>query len=228
PRRRDGSGCRGVRAGGEARRRSRSRRCRRPPRRPAEGFAGREVRRCRARRRAADRHRGPGRRRRPGRALGPPHRRAGSRLGGGRGRCADGGLTGRHRLFAARSPRRAAAVESGGMTDSAAVPPEATDDIRALIADAGLSDNIDLIARMLATGVGLGLDDTDCIELKIASAALTEMRAAFRLFDPHRDAPKVTIFGSARTMSHDVLYRAAADVAAALAERGWMVVTGAG
>lgn len=114
------------------------------------------------------------------------------------------------------------------MTDSAAVPPEATDDIRALIADAGISDNIDLIARMLATGVGLGLDGTDRLDLKIASAALTEMRAAFRLFAPHRDVPKVTIFGSARTMSHDVLYRAAADVAAALAERGWMVVTGAG
>lgn len=114
------------------------------------------------------------------------------------------------------------------MTDSSAVPPEATDDIRALIADAGVTENVDLVARVLATGVGLGLDDTDRLDLKIASSALTEMRSAFQLFAPHRGVPKVTIFGSARTRSDDILYRAAADVAAALAARGWMVVTGAG
>jgi len=38
----------------------------------------------------------------------------------------------------------------------------------------------------------------------------------------------VTIFGSVRTRPDDELYRAASRVAEALAERGWMVVTGAG
>ncbi|MFS0868010.1 TIGR00730 family Rossman fold protein [Microbacterium sp. 179-B 1A2 NHS] len=103
-----------------------------------------------------------------------------------------------------------------------------TDDLRTLIADAGIAENEDLIARILVTGVALGRDDTDRLDLKITSAALSEMRAAFRLFAPHRAAPKVTIFGSARTRPDDALYRAAADVARALAERGWMVVTGAG
>jgi uncharacterized protein (TIGR00730 family) len=114
------------------------------------------------------------------------------------------------------------------MTDSTAIPAEVTAHIRGVIAEAGIRDSADLVARILATGVGLGLDDTDRLDLKITSAALTEMRAAFRLFAPYRGVPKVTIFGSARTRADDVLYRAAADVAAALAARGWMVVTGAG
>ncbi len=103
-----------------------------------------------------------------------------------------------------------------------------TDGIRALLGEAGVTSDQDLIARILATGVGMGLDDTDRLDLKITSAALTEMRAAFALFAPYRDIPKVTIFGSARTKPDDVLYVAAREVAHELAERGWMVVTGAG
>ena len=84
------------------------------------------------------------------------------------------------------------------MTDSS-IPPEVTEDIRTLIADAGITANADLVARILATGVGLGLDDPGRLDLKIVSAALTEMRAAFALFAPYEGIPKVTIFGSART-----------------------------
>ena len=57
---------------------------------------------------------------------------------------------------------------------------------------------------------------------------MTEMREAFGLFAPYRDIPKVTVFGSARTQTDDPLYAQATRIAAALAERGWMVVTGAG
>ncbi|WP_404432107.1 TIGR00730 family Rossman fold protein [Microbacterium lacus] len=114
------------------------------------------------------------------------------------------------------------------MRDSSTVPVEATDDIRRLIADAGITDNVDLIARILVTGVGLGIDGTSRLDLKITSAALSEMRTAFQLFAPYSHVPKVTIFGSARTKTEDALYGQASAVAAALAERGWMVVTGAG
>ena len=114
------------------------------------------------------------------------------------------------------------------MNHSAAVPPEVTEDVRRMLADAGITDNTDLVARILATGIGLGIDGADRLDLKIASAALTEMRAAFQLFAPYEDVPKVTIFGSARTLPDDALYRQASEVAAALAESGWMVVTGAG
>ena len=111
---------------------------------------------------------------------------------------------------------------------SHAIPPEVTAELRAVIAAAGITANPDLVARILATGVGLGLDDAGRLDLKITSAALSEMRSAFRLFAPYEGIPKVTIFGSARTRSDDALYRQASDMAAALAARGWMVVTGAG
>ncbi|MEV5041984.1 TIGR00730 family Rossman fold protein [Microbacterium sp. LMI1x-1-1.1] len=105
---------------------------------------------------------------------------------------------------------------------------DVTDAIRTLLSDAGVEEDADLVARILVTGVGLGVDGTDRLDLKIASAALSEMRSAFSLFAPYRTSPKVTIFGSARTRPNDPLYRAAADIARALADRGWMVVTGAG
>lgn len=114
------------------------------------------------------------------------------------------------------------------MRDSSTVSAQATEDIRRLIADAGITDDVDLIARILATGIGLGMDATDRLDLKITSAALSEMRMAFNLFAPYTDVPKVTIFGSARTRPEDALYGQASAVAAALAARGWMVVTGAG
>lgn len=114
------------------------------------------------------------------------------------------------------------------MHDDAIVSSTVTDDVRSLISDAGITENIDLIARILATGVGLGLDDASRLDLKITTAAMTEMRAAFQHFAPYAGIPKVTIFGSARTRADDPVYRAAANVAHALAENGWMVVTGAG
>ena len=114
------------------------------------------------------------------------------------------------------------------MSPSAAVPPEVTQDVRRILADAGVTENSDLVARILATGVGLGIDRADRLDLKIASAALTEMRAAFQFFAPYEDVPKATIFGSARTLPDDALYRQAAETAAALAAQGWLVVTGAG
>ncbi|CAI9391585.1 TIGR00730 family Rossman fold protein [Microbacterium sp. T2.11-28] len=113
------------------------------------------------------------------------------------------------------------------MTDST-IPPEVTEDVRRLLADAGITDDTELVSRILVTGVGLGLDDTSRLDLKITSAALSEMRLAFRLFAPYRDIPKVTVFGSARTRPDDPLYTTTVDLARELARRGWMVVTGAG
>ena len=100
--------------------------------------------------------------------------------------------------------------------------------IRELLAAAGITGNVDQIAEILSTGIRLGQDGTDRLDLKIASAALAEMRNAFKIFQPFHDVPKVTIFGSARTKATDPQYAQAHEVAAALAAQGWMVVTGAG
>lgn len=111
---------------------------------------------------------------------------------------------------------------------SDAQPDELTAAVDEVMADAGITRNRPLIRRMLSTGILLGQEDTDRLDLKIASAALVEMRDAFRLFRPYADVPKVTVFGSARTTQDDPLYVQARSVASALAKRGWMVVTGAG
>jgi uncharacterized protein (TIGR00730 family) len=66
------------------------------------------------------------------------------------------------------------------------------------------------------------------LDVKIAGLAVTEMVRAFEMFAPHRDEPKVTIFGSARTQHDSPIWAQTVEVARRLAEQGHMVVTGAG
>src|SRR3989442_10183966 len=54
------------------------------------------------------------------------------------------------------------------------------------------------------------------------------MRYAFHVFPPSRGQRKVAIFGSARTLPDDPLYELTRQFAAALADKDWMVITGAG
>lgn len=92
----------------------------------------------------------------------------------------------------------------------------------------GVTANRDVLFDVLVSGVRLALDEADRLDLKITSAALREMRTAYRAFAPYRMAKKVTIFGSARTETTDPLYAQTRDLARELARRDWMVVTGAG
>ncbi|HWH35582.1 MAG TPA: TIGR00730 family Rossman fold protein [Acidimicrobiales bacterium] len=97
-----------------------------------------------------------------------------------------------------------------------------------LLDEVGATDDRDQLFEILASAVLLAGDGAQRLDLKITNAALQEMRAAFHMFAPYRNVPKVTIFGSARTAPDDPLYAQTQDLAAELAERGWMVVTGAG
>jgi uncharacterized protein (TIGR00730 family) len=97
-----------------------------------------------------------------------------------------------------------------------------------LLDAAGATADRDQLFEILASAVLLAGDGAHRLDLKITNAALKEMRAAFHMFAPYRDVPKVTIFGSARTRPEDPLYARTHDLAAALASQGWMVVTGAG
>lgn len=85
-----------------------------------------------------------------------------------------------------------------------------------------------LITELVKESLQLGQDSTSTLNLKIASAAIAEMREAFAMFAPYSDRKKVTIFGSARTMKNDPVYKQTQAVAAKLSSDGWMVVTGAG
>ena len=105
--------------------------------------------------------------------------------------------------------------------------------VRALAADAVAShdhphDDSDLIAEMIVTALKLSRDDAGRGDLKLANAALKEMRYSFLTFAPHEADRKVTIFGSARTSPDDPDYHLAVEFGRRAAAAGWMVITGAG
>ena len=106
--------------------------------------------------------------------------------------------------------------------------PELDQRLLDLLDEVGASANRDQLFQILVSAVGLAGDDVERLDLKITNAALRELRGAFRVFAPYRSVRKTTMFGSARTLPDDPAYTQARDVAARLAEAGWMVVTGAG
>lgn len=97
-----------------------------------------------------------------------------------------------------------------------------------LLRELGVSKDFRIAEAFVSEVLGLIGDEPSTLDLKIASASITEMRDAFAVFAPYRDVPKVTIFGSARTAKDDPLYEQTRQVARQLANAGWMVVTGAG
>ena len=107
-----------------------------------------------------------------------------------------------------------------------------TQEIESLVSDlldkSEIKLNRRLIAELVKESLQLGNDATSTLNLKIASAAIAEMREAFAMFAPFSERKKVTIFGSARTTKNDPVYKQTQAVAAKLAGDGWMVVTGAG
>lgn len=96
----------------------------------------------------------------------------------------------------------------------------------------GRLEHRDQLREILTSAVRMAIDVregvADRLDVKIANAAFAEMRDAYRLFAPLRGTRKVTIFGSARTQVTDPLYVQTRDLAAAMAEQGWQVITGAG
>ncbi|CAB4858042.1 unannotated protein [freshwater metagenome] len=85
-----------------------------------------------------------------------------------------------------------------------------------------------LLRSLLENVVLLAEQDPDTLDLKIAETALAELVEAFEVFAPYRNVSKVTIFGSARTPDTHPLYQLTKAFAAAMAQEGWMIITGAG
>jgi len=85
----------------------------------------------------------------------------------------------------------------------------------------------ELIERIKESADKLARDQTSRGDLKILSRALRELRYAFKVFTPYRNARKVAVFGSARTPAEMPAYQQAVEFGRAMAESEWMVVTGA-
>ena len=106
--------------------------------------------------------------------------------------------------------------------------PAVDDAVAELVEQVADPADADLVYELVVSALRLGRDRADRGDLKLANAALKEMRHAFHVFAPYRSARKVAIFGSARTLADDPLYLLTRDLAAALAASDWMVITGAG
>lgn len=88
-------------------------------------------------------------------------------------------------------------------------------------------DIADLIAMIRESADKLHADRIDRGDLKILSRTIRELRYAFKVFANYRGRRKVTIFGSARTPSDALAYIQAMELGKAMADREWLVVTGA-
>lgn len=88
--------------------------------------------------------------------------------------------------------------------------------------------NADQFAGILRTLLRLAQDNAERGDLKILNRTLQELRRAFRIFAPYRHIRKVSIFGSTRVPVGTAYYDLARSVGQALADAGYMVITGAG
>ena len=84
------------------------------------------------------------------------------------------------------------------------------------------------VDELVATAQQLLADGASIGDLKIATGALREMRAAFKMFAPYRGVRKVSTFGSARTHAGDPVFTLAEEFARRIADHGYMIITGAG
>jgi uncharacterized protein (TIGR00730 family) len=85
-----------------------------------------------------------------------------------------------------------------------------------------------LYGEMLTTVLKMFEDGAGIADLRIAHMALKEMRYGFKVFAPYRQVPKVTVFGSARTLPVHAISAQAYGFGKRMIDAGWMVITGAG
>lgn len=106
--------------------------------------------------------------------------------------------------------------------------PELRKRVQELISYKGGGHNEDLVADIIENGLKLLKDVEARGDVRVIQTAVRELRYAYRMFAPHAQVRKVTMFGSARTLPTKAEYLQAVDFARKIAHEGWMVITGAG
>ena len=86
----------------------------------------------------------------------------------------------------------------------------------------------ELVRGMLLAVLKAGQEDDGGVDLKLISSTLKEMRFTAKAFGPYRHRRKVTVFGSARTLSEEPVYQLARELGERLVQSGYMAITGAG
>ena len=85
-----------------------------------------------------------------------------------------------------------------------------------------------IIREMILSALKAGQNNDYLADLKLIRTTMKEMRYTNKIFSPYRSRKKVTIFGSARTESHQPIYQKCVHFSRMLAEHNYMVITGGG
>ena len=86
----------------------------------------------------------------------------------------------------------------------------------------------DLAREMIISALKAGQDTGYLADLKLLNNTMKEMRYTTLVFAPYRNKKKVTIFGSARTLPEEPMYKKCISFSRLLAEKGYMIITGGG
>lgn len=105
---------------------------------------------------------------------------------------------------------------------------EIDDLIDRLISLADSVNHPDLIREMIIATLKSGQENDQRADLKMMNTTIKEMRMTARVFNPYRAVRKVTVFGSARTKPEEPVYQMAVEFGRAVADAGFMIITGAG
>jgi uncharacterized protein (TIGR00730 family) len=106
--------------------------------------------------------------------------------------------------------------------------PELRKRVQELVDYKGGGHNQDLVVDIVENALKLMTDVEARGDVRVIQTAIRELRYAFKLFAPHAQVRKVTMFGSARTLPTRAEYLSAVEFARKIAAEGWMVITGAG
>jgi len=100
--------------------------------------------------------------------------------------------------------------------------------IDTLVEKMGHNESAEVIREIISSAVKFGRESENVGDLRLANAALKEIRHSCKVFAPYRSTRKVIIFGSARSQPESPEYRMAEQFSAAIGTRGYMIVTGGG
>lgn len=90
------------------------------------------------------------------------------------------------------------------------------------------AERVAILRGLIENFIELAQVDSDIGDLRVAVTALNELVVASKMFEQWRGYPKLAVFGSARTTSDNPLFEMARHLSAEMANRGWMIISGAG
>ncbi|MEZ4750124.1 MAG: TIGR00730 family Rossman fold protein [Bdellovibrionota bacterium] len=96
------------------------------------------------------------------------------------------------------------------------------------IAEGQHPTRISLLQQIFKTALKLAKESPGTLNLKIATTVIKELRYSFKMFYPWRFTPKITMFGSARSVPGDPVYTLGKRFGEEAVRRNYMIVTGGG